>query len=257
MKVVILAGGLGTRMREETEFRPKPMVEVGSRPIIWHIMKNFAHFGFKDFVIATGYKHEIIQDYFLNYDERNNDFTVNLGTQEPPVVHGEHDELGWTVTVANTGAKTMTGGRVHRLKKYLGDEPFIVTYGDSLANVDIAALVKQHKTSGALATVSMVMPTSRFGVLEVDEATNRVNKFKEKPVVEGWVNIGFFVMEPKVLDYLTDESVLEEKPLEKLAAEGNLNSFKHEGFWQPMDTYREYRLMNDLWDEGNPPWSVK
>jgi glucose-1-phosphate cytidylyltransferase len=232
MKVVILAGGLGTRMREETEFRPKPMVEVGSRPIIWHIMKNFAHFGF------------------------NNDFTVKLGTQELPIIHGEHEELGWSVTVANTGSKTMTGGRVHKLRKYLNNEPFIVTYGDSLANVDISSLVRQHQESKSLATVTMVRPTSRFGVLEIDETMGKVLQFREKPVVDGWINIGFFVMEPKALDFISAESVLEEEPLEKLASSGQLSYFKHEGFWQPMDTYREYRLMNDLWDKGNPPWQV-
>lgn len=254
MKVVILAGGLGTRMREETEFRPKPMVEVGERPILWHIMRNFAHFGFKEFVIATGYKHEIIQDYFLNYKTRNNDFTIKLDSALPPIIHGEDRDLGWTVTVANTGAKTMTGGRVSRLREYLGNEPFIVTYGDSLANVDIAALVQSHKNSKALATVTMVRPVSRFGILEIDETTGRVNQFREKPLIEGWVNIGFFVMEPEVLNYLDDDSVLEEAPLAALAADGKLSSFKHEGFWQPMDTYREYKIMNDLWESGNPPW---
>jgi glucose-1-phosphate cytidylyltransferase len=254
VKVVILAGGLGTRMREETEFKPKPMVEVGERPILWHIMKNFAHFGLKDFVVATGYRHEVIQDYFLNYKTRNNDFTIALDSSAPPVIHGENEVLGWRVTVANTGAKTMTGGRVSKLREHLGNEPFIVTYGDSLANVDIAALLESHRRSGALATVTMVRPVSRFGILEVDEETGRVNKFREKPMIEGWVNIGFFVMQPEVLTYLDDDSVLEEGPLAALAAAGQLSSFKHEGFWQPMDTYREYKIMNDLWEKGNPPW---
>lgn len=251
---MILAGGLGTRMREETEFRPKPMVEVGSRPIIWHIMRNFSHFGLKDFVVATGYKHEVIQDYFLNYKTRNNDFTIRPDSDDKPQIHGESRDLGWTVTVANTGANTMTGGRVSKVREYLGNEPFIVTYGDSLANVDISALVETHRKSKALATVTMVRPQSRFGVLEVDDESGLVKEFREKPMVDGWVNIGFFVMEPKVLAYLDDDSVLEEEPLARLAQYGLLGSYKHEGFWQPMDTYREYRIMNDLWEKGNPPW---
>jgi glucose-1-phosphate cytidylyltransferase len=244
-------------MREETEFRPKPMVEVGGRPILWHIMKNFAHYGLTDFVVATGYKHEYIQDYFLNYEARNSDFTVELGSQKQPTFYGSHEESGWKVTIANTGVKTMTGGRVHKLRKYLGDEPFIVTYGDSLADVNIADLLEAHAKSNRIATVTMVRPTSRFGVLDVEDETGLVRSFREKPVVEGWINIGFFVMTSEVFDYLNDESVLEQEPLAQLAEGGNLASFKHEGFWQPMDTYREYRIMNDLWEQGSPPWLVK
>jgi glucose-1-phosphate cytidylyltransferase len=204
--------------------------------------------------LATGYKHEVIQDYFLNYKTRSNDFTVSLDSEAAPVIHSHNADVNWKVTVAYTGAKTMTGGRVNKLQKYLSGEPFIVTYGDSLANVNIANLVKNHKESGTLATVTMVRPLSRFGILEVDDDTGRVSRFREKPIMDGWVNIGFFVMEPEVFDFLDDEAVLEEGPLTALANQGQLSSFKHDGFWQPMDTYREYQQMNDLWDKGNPPW---
>jgi glucose-1-phosphate cytidylyltransferase len=253
MKAVILAGGLGTRLREETEFRPKPMVEVGGRPILWHIMKNLAHYGITDFVIATGYKSDMIKEYFLNYEARNNDFTIELGHRDSLTFHDAHDEAHWTVTVAFTGETTMTGGRVFRAAKYLDDQPFLVTYGDGLANVDIQALQAFHQASGCLATVTTVQPTSRFGVMDVG-ADGKIISFAEKPKLEGWINVGFFIMEPKVIEYLNADCVLEEEPLARLAADGELSAYRHEGFWQPMDTFREAKLLNDLWTSGDPPW---
>ena len=255
MKALILAGGLGTRLREETEFRPKPMVEVGGRPILWHIMKNLAHFGVTDFIVATGYKSQMIKEYFLNYEAWNSDFTVELGSKNTLIFHEEHEESNWSVTIAFTGDTTMTGGRVLMASRYLDDEPFLVTYGDGLADVDIDALRRHHAKSGCLATVTTVQPRSRFGVMEVN-AQGRVLAFSEKPKLEGWVNIGFFIMEPQVLEYLDDECVLENEPLMRLATEGNLSAYRHPGFWQPMDTYRESQMLNELWDSGRAQWRV-
>ncbi|MDO8307661.1 MAG: glucose-1-phosphate cytidylyltransferase [Actinomycetota bacterium] len=253
MKAVLLAGGLGTRLREETEFRPKPMVEVGGRPILWHIMKGLAQQGITEFVVATGYKSDVIKDYFLNYAVRNHDFTVRLGRASSLELHNEHDEAAWTVTVAYTGESTMTGGRVLRAARYLNDEPFLVAYGDGLADIDVSALVASHESAGRLATVSTVQPTSRFGIMDLDE-DGLVREFREKPKVDGWINIGFFVMEPAVLGYLDEDCVLEQEPLARLAAERQLHAFRHEGFWQPMDTYRDSKALNDLWDSGHAPW---
>lgn len=255
MKALLLAGGLGTRMREETEYRPKPMVEIGGRPVIWHLMKLLAGAGLTEFVVATGYKSDIIKDYFLNYEGRNNDFTVTLGAQRGIEFHGGHDEGQWRVTVAYTGESTMTGGRVHRAAKYLGGERFLCTYGDGLADVDIRALLDFHRSHGRLATVTTVQPLSRFGVMEVDD-TGIVSRFREKPQVEGWINVGFFVFEPGVLDYLDPECVLEEEPLARLAADRELVAYRHEGFWQPMDTYREWLLLNTMWEDGRAPWKT-
>jgi glucose-1-phosphate cytidylyltransferase len=253
-RVVLLAGGLGTRLREETEFRPKPMIEVGGKPIIWHIMKNFAHYGLQSFVVCAGYKGEIIQEYFLNYRARNNDFTVTLGEHEGISFHGVHDEASWTVTVADTGETTMTGGRVHRIEPYV-DGTFICTYGDGLSDVPIDQLLAFHRAHGKLATVTTVRPLSRFGIMDVGDDSS-VRRFREKPQVDGWVNAGFFVFEPGVFEYLSDDSVLEEKPLASLAEDGQLMAFRHDGFWQPMDTYRESQLLNGLWDSGAAPWRV-
>ena len=255
MKAILLAGGLGTRIREETEFRPKPMVEVGGRPILWHIMKNLAHFGITDFIIATGYKSDMIKEYFLNYEAWNNDFTVELGRRDSLTFHGAHDEAHWNVTVAFTGEETMTGGRVLKASKYLDDEPFLVTYGDGLADVSIDDLRAFHMSSGCLATVTTVQPLSRFGVMDVG-TDGKVTSFSEKPQLDGWINVGFFIMEPGALGYLSDNCVLEEEPLAQLAADRQLSAFRHPGFWQPMDTYRESKLLNDLWDSGSAPWRL-
>jgi len=255
MKVMLLAGGLGTRLREETEYRPKPMVEVGGKPILWHIMKNFAAFGFDEFIVCTGYKSEVIKDYFLNYDARNNDFTVKLASREQVHFHEHHSEGSWTVTVVDTGHDTMTGGRVKRAAKFAGDERFIVTYGDGLANVDVAALLKFHVNHGKLATVTTVRPLSRFGVMDIDQS-GVVQSFREKPLTEDYVNAGFFVFEPGAMRYLDEDCVLEQSPLQALAADGELLAFKHEGFWQPMDTFREYTMLNEMWESGVAPWKV-
>lgn len=240
-------------MREETEFRPKPMVDVGGRPVLWHIMKILSGHGIQDFVICAGYKSEYIANYFANYARISNDFTVRLGDTSHITYHGdEHDEAGWTVTVANTGAATMTGGRIKRVARYLGDEPFFCTYGDGIADVDVTGLLAAHEAGDSLATMTVTRPTSRFGVAEFNEV-GKVVRFREKPRTEDWVNIGYFVFEPAVLDVIDgDETVLEQEPLHQLASSGELSVFKHDGFWQPMDTQREFKILNDLWAKGAP-----
>ena len=254
MKAVLLAGGLGTRMREETEFRPKPMVEIGGRPVLWHIMKMLGQQGLSDFIVCGGYKSEIIKHYFLNYLAFNQDFTVNLGDRSRIVYHGEHDESGWNVTVTDTGANTMTGGRVRRIEPFVHGQRFLCTYGDGIADIDLQALVRFHEGHGKLATVTTVQPQSRFGVMDIaDDGT--VRRFKEKPQTDGWINIGFFIFEPGIFEYLEDDStVLEQDPLSRLAADGQIAAYRHKGFWQPMDTYRESRLLNSLWESGEAPW---
>jgi len=256
MKVVILCGGQGTRLREETEYRPKPLVEVGGRPVLWHIMKLFASHGLNDFVLCLGYRGSMIKEYFLNYEAMNNDFTINLGARHEIAYHGAHGEQGFRVTLADTGLDSMTGGRVRRIKRYVDNENFIVTYGDGLSNVDIGALLKYHSSHGKLATVTAVRPTSRYGILDMD-ASGAVARFAEKPQVDGWVNAGFFVFSPKIFDLLHgDDTVLEREPLERLAAEGQLVAYRHPGFFFAMDTYREYLYLNDLWNQGKAPWKV-
>lgn len=253
MKVVILAGGLGTRLREETEFRPKPMVEIGSRPILWHIMKGYANFGFRDFIICLGYKGDVIRDYFLNYRIRNSDFTITLGTNDIEI-HSGHDEWGWRVTLAETGLWTMTGGRLKRVAKYIDGDTFMATYGDGVANVNIHALLECHRRSGKLATVTAVRPSSRFGELSLEEGL--VSSFEEKPQVQNsWINGGFFVFHRSVLDLIQgDEDRLETHVLKKLAEMRELAVYQHRGFWQCMDTLREMELLNKLWASGSPPW---
>jgi glucose-1-phosphate cytidylyltransferase len=255
MKAVLLAGGLGTRMREETEFRPKPMVEVGGRPVLWHIMKILAAQGITEFIICAGYKSEFIKNYFYNYGPANMDFTVTLGDRDGIVFHGSHDEFNWTVTVANTGAETMTGGRIKKIQKYVGDEAFFCTYGDGIADVDIKGLLEFHKGHGKIASMTTTQPTSRFGVVDMGH-DGVVDKFREKPKVEDWINIGYFVFEPAIFGLLGDNSVLEEQPLHDLAKDGEIAAFKHSGFWQPMDTFRESQILNDLWATGNAPWKT-
>lgn len=254
MKAVILAGGLGTRLREETEFRPKPMVEVGGRPILWHIMKHLSSYGITEFIVAVGYKGETIKDYFLNYETRNNDVTVRLGNRDEITIHGGHDEANWQVTVADTGPDTLTGGRIRRITRYLDNEPFLIAYGDGVSDVDIAAVIASHRERGLLATVTITQPPSRFGVVALMGDT--VSAFQEKPTLDGWVNIGYFVFEPEVLTYLRDDGPLEQEPLTQLAQDGQLGAYRHTGFWQPMDTYRESTLLNELWASGSAPWST-
>lgn len=256
MKVVILAGGLGTRLREETEFRPKPMVDVGGRPILWHIMKIYAHYGFYDFIICLGYKGNIIKDYFLNYEAMNNDFTICLGRTNQIEYHQQHQEQNFRVTLADTGLNTMTGGRVGKIKQYIDDDLFMLTYGDGLADVNIKSLIDFHKSHGKIATITTVRPISRYGILDIDQDSN-VMKFTEKPQAEGWASAGFFVFNQALFDYLTgDDCILEQEPLKRLAAEGQLMAYRHNGFFFPMDTYREYQQLNEMWDTGNSPWSI-
>lgn len=252
MKAVLLAGGLGTRMREETEYRPKPMVEVGGQPILWHIMRNLAHFGVVDFIIASGYKHEVIDRYFADHAHWNEIESLSADSR---TYRGTGVESSWSVTVAFTGDLTNTGGRVFRVGPLLDDEPFFVTYGDGLADVDINALRAFHASSGPLATLTAVQPTSRFGLMDIDEV-GRVTHFREKPKMKDWVSIGYFIFEPTVLGYLSADGGLEEDGLTRLAADGQLNAYRHSGFWQPMDTYREYRILTDLWESGQAPWRV-
>jgi len=255
VKAVLLAGGLGTRMREETEFRPKPMVEVGGRPVLWHIMKILGTQGITDFVICAGYKSEYIKNYFYNYGASNLDFTVRLGDQSSTVFHGSHEEFDWTVTVADTGGSTMTGGRIKMVEKYLDGEPFVATYGDGIADINLNSLLGFHSAHGKTATMTTTQPASRFGVVDIDNAGS-VTHFREKPKVNDWINIGYFVFQPQIFDYLDVSSVLEEEPLRSLADHGQLGAYKHNGFWQPMDTYRESQLLNNLWDSGQAPWKI-
>jgi glucose-1-phosphate cytidylyltransferase len=254
VKAVILAGGLGTRLREETEYKPKPMVRIGSQPILWHIMKLYAHHGVKDFVICTGYRGEVIKDFFLNYEAYLGDFTIELGGDNPRNLHTKSPE-DWRVTVAETGAETMTGGRVKRVGPYL-DDTFCVTYGDGLADVDIGAAIDFHRSHGRLATMTCAQPPSRFGIVEINGG-GEVTHFREKPRGDDWVNAGFFVFNRAVLDVIEgDGTSLEAEPLQRLAKEGELMAYRHSGFWQPMDTYREVQLLNELWASGSAPWAV-
>ena len=255
MKTVLLAGGLGTRIREETEFRPKPMVSVGGRPIIWHIMKTYASFGHDKFVVCAGYKGEVIKEYFLDFSSKVSDFTIKLGNQQSVTYHENITESAWEVTISDTGEKTMTGGRLYRVRKYLDEDTFMCTYGDGLADVNINSLIEFHKSHNKIATVTAIQPISRFGVLELGKH-GEVEEFREKPQADGWVNAGFFVFNRGIFDYLQENSVLENEPLTNLAQQGELLAYKHEGFWQPMDTYREFTILNDLWDSGNAPWKI-
>jgi glucose-1-phosphate cytidylyltransferase len=253
MKVALLAGGLGTRLREETEFRPKPMVEIGGKPILWHIMRLYAHYGHKDFVLCLGYKGQMIRDYFVNYRTHNCDVTVNLDSRDLEF-HSNHLEGGWKVTLAETGEKTMTGGRLQRIQKYIDDDLFMVTYGDGVANVNIDRLLACHRAHGKLATVTAVRPSSRFGELSLEGGL--VKTFDEKPQVSNsWINGGFLVMHRSVLDLVEgDEDSLEKQLLIKLADRGQLGVYRHDGFWQCMDTLREMELLNKMWQSGDTPW---
>ncbi len=256
-KVVILCGGGGTRLREETEFRPKPMVEIGGKPMLWHIMKIYSHYGFNDFILLTGYKGEMIKEYFLNYEAMNNDFTVKLGNGGKLDFHSHHSEKGWSVTIADTGEEAMTGARIKRAEKYLDTEEFMLTYGDGLADINLKKLLEFHRSKNKLATVTGVRPASRFG--EVVCKDGKVVGFSEKPQSsEGHISGGFFVFKRKFLEYLSlkEDCVLEKEPLEKLAKEGNLSMYFHSGFWHCMDTYRDYLFLKDLWQNGKAPWKA-
>lgn len=259
MQVMILCGGLGTRLREETEVRPKPMMEIGGKPILWHIMKSYAAYGFQDFILCLGYKGHAIKDYFLNYRSYQSDFTLHLDHSQRVTYHTTAEEDEWRVTFVETGETAQTGARVARAGRYISGETFCLTYGDGVGNVDVEALLAFHRAHGKLATVTGVRPAGRFGELEMD-TSGRATQFNEKPQVQaGLINGGFFVFQRAVLDRFLgdgDDVVLEQEPLQRLARSGELMVYVHEGYWQPMDTYREYKLLNELWNAGHAPWKV-
>ena len=254
MKTVILAGGFGTRLSEITAQIPKPMVEIGGKPILWHIMNSYASFGFSEFILALGYKAEIVKEYFLNFYAINSDFSIDLASGKMDV--HRHNQPSWKVHLIDTGIHTQTGGRLKRLKEWLGNETFLMTYGDGLSNVNIKKLVEFHQEKKKLATVTAVHPPARFGGLVIDQY--QVIEFSEKnQSKEGWINGGFFVLEPEVLEFIKDDQTIwEREPLEKLSSIGELASYCHEDFWQPMDTLREYRLLETLWESGKAPWKI-
>ncbi|MBP9673637.1 MAG: glucose-1-phosphate cytidylyltransferase [Bacteriovoracaceae bacterium] len=256
MKVVILAGGYGTRISEESDIRPKPMIEIGGRPILWHIMKHYNQFGFNEFVILLGYKSYFIKEYFANYFLHQNDVTIDTSLNKMEV-HSDQSEK-WKVTLVDTGLNTMTGGRVLRARKYIGEAPFLLTYGDGVADINLHELVSFHKSHGKILTMTSVQPEGRFGALSISE-NNKVDKFLEKPKGDGsWINGGYFVCEPKLFDYLKegDKTILERTPLENLASSGNLYTYKHNSFWKCMDTLRDKTQLNEMWESGNAPWKV-
>ena len=255
MKAVILAGGYGTRISEESGIRPKPMVEVGGKPVLWHIMKIYSYFGINEFVICCGYKGNIIKEYFANYTLDNSDITFDMRTDSMEI-HKNNTEA-WKVTLVHTGHNTLTGGRLKRVKEYIGNETFCMTYGDGLSDVNIGDLIAYHKTQKTLATLTAVQQPGRFGAFNLEEDSSKIHHFQEKPkgAEMPWINGGYFVLEPKVIDYITDDyTTWEHEPLENLAKEGQLSAFKHTGFWQPMDTLRDKNLLENLWQEGKAPW---
>ena len=255
MKVVILAGGFGTRLSEETALKPKPMVEIGGKPILWHIMNIYASFGINEFVIALGYKGEFIKEYFLNFYAINNNITIDLATGETTIHDG--NQPNWTIHLVDTGLNTQTGGRLKRLKNWLGkDETFMLTYGDGVADIDLHALIGFHKSHGKLATVTTVRSPARFGRIGFNG--NQVTKFYEKPEsAEGWINGGYFVLHPKAIDYIdNDETIWERSPVEQLAGDGQLMGYQHSGFWSCMDTLKEKNILEELWNSNEAPWKV-
>ena len=255
MKVVILAGGVGSRISEESAVRPKPMIEIGGMPILWHIMKIYSHFGFNEFVICLGHKGYVITEYFAHYHLHTSDLTVNLKNNDIEIHHSSSEP--WKVTLVNTGENTMTGGRIKRIQPYVGNEPFMLTYGDGLADIDLKTLLKFHRSHGKSVTLTAVKPAGRFGLLDM-EGPDRVHTFTEKPAGDGgYTNGGFFVCEPKVFDYLAgDDTIWERDPLERLAKEGELMAYKHNSFWAALDTLRDKNHLESLWNSGKAPWRV-
>jgi len=256
MKAVILAGGFGTRLSEETEVRPKPMVNIGDQPILWHIMKIYLSHGVDEFIICCGYKGEVIKQYFATYRYRNADVSFDFahGTE---TIHNDHCEP-WKVTLVDTGLKTMTGGRVKRVRDYIGDETFCLTYGDGVSNLDISDLIAFHKEQDTLATMTAIQPPGRFGVFNLNEGQTRVTQFREKPRGDSaWINGGFFVLKPEAIDYIDgDDTVWEQEPMEQLAQDGEMSAYRHDGFWHPMDTLRDKNVLEKMWNSGEAPWQV-
>ncbi|GHV63806.1 glucose-1-phosphate cytidylyltransferase [Bacteroidia bacterium] len=257
MKAVILAGGYGSRLSEETNVIPKPMVEIGGKPILWHIMKTYSHYGITDFIICCGYKQYVIKEYFANYFRHNCDMTVNLADNSI-TIHDNHSE-DWKVTMVDTGLETMTGGRIKKVQKYVGNERFLLTYGDGVTDVDIVDTIKKHEQAKALLSLTAYKPTGKFGALDIAD-NNQVKSFLEKPDGDGnWINAGYFVCEPEVFDYIPqgkDDCIFEREPLEQIAATGKMFAYKHDGFWKPMDILRDNLELNKLWNEGKAPWKV-
>lgn len=256
MKAVILAGGYGTRLSEETTLKPKPMVEIGGKPILWHIMNIYSYFGINDFIVCCGYKGYIIKEYFYNYYMHMSDLTVDLHSGNIEYYNCKAEP--WKITLIDTGLNTMTGGRLKRVKEHIGNETFMLTYGDGVADVNISKLLKFHKCYGKVATVTAVQPSGRFGALNIDNNNNNVNMFMEKADADGaWINGGFFVLEPEVFDYIKDDStIFEKEPLEGLAKDNKLNAYKHKGFWKPMDTLRDKNALEQIWESGEAPWAI-
>lgn len=255
MKVVLLAGGFGTRISEESQFKPKPMIEIGGKPILWHIMKEYSHYGYHEFIICAGYKQEIIKKWFADYFIYNSDITFDLTRQDKMIVHKEYSEP-WKITVVDTGLNTLTGGRIKRIKEFIGNETFLMTYGDGVSDVNINNLVKEHKQHGKLATLTAVLPEGRFGVMDLEG--NQVKSFREKSKHDmGWINGGYMVLEPEIMDYIAgDETMFEGEPLENIARDGQLMCYKHEGFWQCMDALRDKQKLDELWNRGQAPWKI-
>lgn len=256
MKVVLLAGGYGTRISEESQFKPKPMIEIGGMPILWHIMKGYAHYGFNEFIVCAGYKQHVIKEWFADYFLHTSDITFDFTQGDRMIVHNQHTEP-WKVTVVDTGLNTMTGGRIKRVQPYIGKEPFMMTYGDGVCDVDIGGLVKFHQSHGKIATLTAVMLEQQKGVLDIG-GDNAVHSFREKRADDGApINAGFMVLEPEIFDYIEgDGTVFERGPLENLAAKGELMSYMHRGYWQCMDTKREMDMLENLWQSGHAPWKV-
>lgn len=255
IQVVILCGGMGTRMKEETEFRPKPLVEIGRMPIIWHIMKIYSHYGFNDFILPLGYKGDMIKDYFVNYEWMSNNFTLNIRSRDKRFYYNRKPE-DWNITFVETGIETNTGGRVKKIQNYINSDEFLMTYGDGVSDIDIPNLLKFHRSKNVIATLTGVHPMSSYGVLDIEE-NGLVKSFKEKPSVEGWINAGFFVFNKKVFDYLDDNVVLEDEPLSRLAKDRQLAVYHHDGFWKSMDTHKDQQLLNKLWNEKHSPqWKI-
>ncbi len=256
MKAVILAGGLGTRLSEETSVKPKPMVEIGGQPILWHIMKSYSAHGVNDFIVCCGYKGYVIKEYFANYFLRMSDVTFDMRFNQMNIHSGNAEP--WRVTLVDTGESTMTGGRLKRVREHVGNSTFCFTYGDGVSNVDVTKLIDFHKTQGTLATLTAVQPPGRFGALSLGREQTRIEQFHEKPDGDGaWVNGGYFVLEPEVIDYIADDSIMwEQEPLGKIAHDGQLSAYKHNGFWQPMDTLKDKQYLEDLWKNDKAPWKV-